>query len=326
MPIVWFVSQISPPMRILLVGAVVFLAAWFTLLRPKAEEVPPVTPTTTAPSTQTSPSTKPESATTTAPDPKPAEPAAIPAEELAKLPKDVARALEQRKVLVLGVIADGEKPWRPLADDDRYVRNTLRDVNRYDGGVFVKDVQLSRLATYGPLVNELGVNQTPSVVIIDRNLQGRVLTGYVDRIAINQAIADARADSIDPLISDDYLRWANGFCGRYELRTARWSLPTIPGKKAEVASMKRAVKIVRDYRRGLARKPVPAKWRGLKAHWLRVLDMREDTLRGLTRAWDAKDTAGLYAALHGFDAADVRKLDRRFDRAGLRDCAINRRS
>ena len=40
MPIDWLVSQISQPVRILLIGAVVFLAAWFTLLRPKAETVP----------------------------------------------------------------------------------------------------------------------------------------------------------------------------------------------------------------------------------------------------------------------------------------------
>ena len=33
-----------------------------------------------------------------------------------------------------------------------------------------------------------------------------MLTGYVDRIAINQVIADARADSISPKISDSYLR------------------------------------------------------------------------------------------------------------------------
>ena len=36
MPIDWLVSQISLPVRILLIGAVVFLAAWFTVLRPKA--------------------------------------------------------------------------------------------------------------------------------------------------------------------------------------------------------------------------------------------------------------------------------------------------
>ena len=41
---------------------------------------------------------------------------------------------------MLGVLADGATDCRPLADDDRYVRNALRDVNRYDGDVFVKTV------------------------------------------------------------------------------------------------------------------------------------------------------------------------------------------
>ena len=164
-------------------------------------------------------------------------------------------------MLVLGVIADGAKPWRPLADDDRYVRNALRKVNRYDGSVFVKTVPLAKLSGYGSLVNDLNVKQTPSVVVIDRNLKGHVLTGFVDRVAINQVIADARADSISPNISDDYLRWANELCGNYESRVNRWSAPTIPGTKAEVASMKRLSKIVRDYRHGIARKAAPAEWR-----------------------------------------------------------------
>ena len=155
-------------MRILLVGAVVFLAAWFTLLRPKAAEVPPAT--TTTPTTTTDGTghdarrdeAEDRAATTTAPDPKPADAPAIPAEALAKLPKDVARALTAKKTLVLGVIADGATDYRPLADDDRYVRNALRDVNRYDGDVFVKTVPLAKLSGYGAMVNDLDVNQTPS--------------------------------------------------------------------------------------------------------------------------------------------------------------------
>ena len=89
-------------------------------------------------------------------------PIAIPAEELAKLPKDVAAALKERKILVLGVFADGATEWRPMADDDRYVRNALRKTNRYDGDVVVKQVAVSKLSTYGSLVNDLDVNQSPS--------------------------------------------------------------------------------------------------------------------------------------------------------------------
>ena len=70
---------------------------------------------------------------------------------------------------MLGVIADGATDYRPLADDDRYVRNALRDVNRYDGDVFVKTVPLAKLSDYGAMVNDLGVNQTP----IDRRHRPR---------------------------------------------------------------------------------------------------------------------------------------------------------
>ena len=140
---------------------------------------------------------------------------AVPADVLAKLPKGVAGALKERKTIVLGVFADDASNWRPMADDDRYVRNALKKTNRYDGEVFAKNISLSQLSAYGPLVNDLGVNQSPAVVVIDRNLKGTVLTGYVDRIAINQAIADARRDSIDPAITDAYLQKANEICARF---------------------------------------------------------------------------------------------------------------
>src|SRR3954468_24315936 len=43
-------SQISPPIRILLVGCVVFLAAWMTVLKPK-DKAPAATPVAAAPAT-----------------------------------------------------------------------------------------------------------------------------------------------------------------------------------------------------------------------------------------------------------------------------------
>ena len=129
---------------------------------------------------------------------------------------------------MLGVFADGATKWRPMADDDRYVRNALRKTNRYDGDVVVQHVDISKLSTYGPLVNDLDVHQSPAVVVIDRELKGRVLTGYVDRISINQTIADARDATTTPRITDPYLRELNAYCGDYNLRFARWSLPDGP--------------------------------------------------------------------------------------------------
>jgi hypothetical protein len=337
------VSQISPPVRILLIGAVVFLAAWFTLLRPKTAEVPPLTSsTTTTPVTTSTPQTglgkavdaakaaagkavatstpaAAAPATTTKPDPKAQTPvaAAIPAAALAKLPKDVAGALETRQVLVLAVLADDAKPWRPLADDERYVRNALRKVNRYDGKVLVKQVPAGKLSSYGSLVNDLDVNQTPSVVVIDRDLKGRVLTGYVDRVAINQAIADARRSSTEPDITNDYLRQSNALCGHLESRLRRWSHPTVSGKKPLKAAYARRVAIIRQYRREIARTPAPAKFRSLKKQWLKVMTATEHRAASFV-------TAGKPAA--GASKRDRASLDLLFNKAGLTDCASNRRS
>jgi hypothetical protein len=179
---------------------------------------------------------------------------------------------------VLAVFGDEATRWRPLADDDRFVRNQLRKTNRYDGGVFVKRIPAGKLSGYGSLVNALDVNQTPSVVIIDRDLKGTVLTGYVDRVAINQAIADARRVSITPNLTDTYLRKANSLCGRLETRLTRWSLPTVRGRKAFVASQKRELAIVAAYRHAVQRLAAPAKWRGLKAAWVAGLKRDEGVL------------------------------------------------
>lgn len=343
-------SQISLPVRIILIGAVVFLAAWFTVLRPKPAEVEPLptpTMTTTTPATgpgkavdaaktaaaeastaakksagETESTADPATgaATTTTP-PAPAEAPvalAIPAEALAKLPKDVAGALEARKVLVLAVFGDQATPWSPLADDDRFVRNALRKVNRYDGQVFIKQVPAGELSGYGSLVNALDVNQTPSVVVIDRDLKGEVLTGYIDRIAVNQAIADARRDSINPDISDPYLRQANQICGHFDTRMNRWSHPTVSGKKALTAAYARRLAIIRKYRRQIARTSAPAEYRSMKTLWLKVMTVSEDNAAALVKTGKA--------GTGKISKRDAASLDRMFNEAGVTDCASDRRS
>jgi hypothetical protein len=332
-------------MRILLVGAVVFLAAWFTILKPKPVTAETDTP---APSTAqtaygkavekaksvankavaTATPTGESAAAAPAATPEPAaEPAiAIPAEELAKLPKTVAAALKERKILVLGVFADGETNWRPMSDDDRYVRSALRKSNRYDGDVVVKHVDISELSTYGSLVNDLNVVQSPAVVVIDRELKGRVLTGYVDRIAINQTIADARDATTTPKIADPYLRELNDYCGDYKLRVGRESLPTRRGKKPMLAYFNRVAELDRSYRRKLAATDAPAKWRTLKAQFVTVMAAYAKTNGKRVQLVKKNDIAGALALEVGLTSADLGKLDDRFNDVGLTNCAINRQA
>jgi hypothetical protein len=344
------VSQISPPVRILLIGAVVFLAAWFTILRPKAEEVPPLTTAAATPipattpqtglgkavdaakkaagqtATENAPATAP--ATTTTPAPKAEAPAAIaiPADALAKLPKDVASALQARKVLVLAVVGDDATPWSPMADDDRYVRNALRKVNRYKGQVLIKQVPAGKLSTYGSLVNDLDVKQTPSVVVIDRDLKGRVLTGYVDRVSINQVIADARRDSINPNIKGEFERNANAVCAQFDTRAQRWSLPTVRGKRPLTASYKRSLAIARSYRAKIVRLDTPAKYRSLQKQWLKVMGVWERRNVALVKASKTSTKADDHKADLIYPASELAALDRMFEKAGITDCASNRRS
>jgi thioredoxin-related protein len=45
---------------------------------------------------------------------------------------------------------------------------------------------------YGKLVQDLGVSETPSIVIIDSSGKARLIEGYVDSDTLTQAVADAR--------------------------------------------------------------------------------------------------------------------------------------
>jgi hypothetical protein len=310
------------PMRILLIGAVVFLAAWFTILKPGGGEEavpPPVQPANVAPAATATP----EAATDTT-----VAATAIPADVLRKLPKDVAKAVTAGKTLVLGVFADDAENWRPMADDDRYVRNALKKTNRYKGEVFAKNVSIADLSTYGPLVNELDVSQSPSVVVIDRNLKGTVLTGYVDRVAINQAIADARRDSIVPAITDEFLRDANQICSRFKLLYSRFSGPTIHGKKARNAALDRYVAIGRKYARAVDSTPAPAQWKGLKAQWEKTIVTDLGLAKIMVESVKTENLFGVLFASMGFDLTENAKdkLDRRFDAAGVTSCVSHRRS
>ena len=349
-------SQISQPVRIILIGAAVFLAAWFTVLRPKGETaVPPLTTTTappaatpqtglgravdaarkvagTAAGTTAQPAataaagTTATKATTSTPDAKtqPTAISAVPAEALAKLPTDVADALKTRKVLILAVLSTDAKPWRPVADDDRYVNNALKKTNRYKGDVVVKRVAFDNLSTYGSLVNDLDVSQSPSVVVIDRDLKGTVLTGYVDTVTINQAIADARQSSIHPNVSNDYLRDINSLCTNYNTQETRWSHPTVRGRPAQTAAYKRALAIIQDYRHGIARRDAPAKYKRFKAAFLKVVTRDEKFLSAMVKGSKTRTVSDDLP----IDGLTDLKLDRKFDKqanaVGATSCAINR--
>ena len=121
MPIREVVSQISPPIRILLVLSIAVLGVYMLFLKPKPEEAAPVEPattTTTEPVEVTPGETAAATATTQEQATEPAAAAGAP-KDLKGLPKPVRRAIREDKLLVLLF-------WNVMAADDRSVRDSLR--------------------------------------------------------------------------------------------------------------------------------------------------------------------------------------------------------
>jgi hypothetical protein len=99
-------------------------------------------------------------------------------------PQKLQRALrEHRKVVLLFTNARGL--------DDRIVERSLRAVRRDTKALTLTDA-VSSVDRYGSLVENLGVSQTPSIVLIDRNGKARLVEGYVDGESLVQVVADAR--------------------------------------------------------------------------------------------------------------------------------------
>jgi hypothetical protein len=343
-------SQISMPIRILLVCAVAFLVAWMLFLRPGPVEKAPAAPASTPVPAAKDPGADTKSAAgaavqkataaagtggekdTTAPSgtataAKGAGASAAPAldpKAIAELPRDVRRALEQRKVLVVGVLDLAATSWRPMADDDRFVRNALRRANRYDGNVVVKTVSTGAVARYDAVLKGLDVRQTPSVVVVDRDRKAAVLSGYVDRITINQAIADARRESISPRIRDARMRRVNTLCGRYDLRISRFSLPTV--RQRSGAWFRRFERLVARYRRQFAAVPARGAWKPLRDPVLTALRNDQRLVADVGATVRAGNLAAAAKAFQAVDLDALRSLDRRLDAAGLTSCVGNRRT
>src|SRR5215211_156213 len=225
-------SQISPPIRILLLCAVAFMAAWMLFLRPKDDAGTPAAATPTAPSSRpveaggakadslAGKAVEKANEATAAQDARaeelaggagetaasaPSTTAAAAADEptataddhgkLTKkaaaaggLPLRVLRALGERKVVVLLF-------WTPRAAEDKAVRKALGGIDRHKGKVVAHATHVKRIAAYGQITRGADVEQSPTIVVVDRNRKVEALVGYVDRVTIDQAVTDALRNS-----------------------------------------------------------------------------------------------------------------------------------
>jgi hypothetical protein len=105
------------------------------------------------------------------------------------LPRDVAAALNDRKVVVLFF-------YEPAASDDQATRAAVRAArsaaNPAAGRVVAlfQDV-VARISDYRRVTGSMGISQSPAMVVIDRNRKGTLLQGYLDSGTIRQTVRDA---------------------------------------------------------------------------------------------------------------------------------------
>jgi hypothetical protein len=99
-------------------------------------------------------------------------------------PQRAARAVQAGKRVVVLF-------RNPAGLDDQAMTKVMRALDRRTEAVVLTD-HVDAVDRYGKLVEDLGVSQTPSVVLIDRTGKARLIEGYVDTDTLAQAVADAR--------------------------------------------------------------------------------------------------------------------------------------
>jgi hypothetical protein len=348
------VSQISPPIRILAVVAVAFLAIYMAVLRPKSSTPAPApTPSpagnvhtgkpavtqygkavqaaqgaakatedqmkaegrsagvapadsTTAKSGSASSSSRSSSPSTAG--------AAVSATDLAGLPKPVARAIRRHQVLALLF-------WNGRSADDLAVRAALRHVEHFDGTVYTQAAPLKSIASYGRITRGVDVQQSPTVVVVDRKLKATTLVGYVDVDTIDQAVVDALR-ATGGIFNDAYLRQVNNACSSVSrdmfalprpenLKQAHHDIGAINSRWGRFVSKFKAL-------------PAPAKWRAFKRATMSDLRVVTASNRRLVHSLGGHPT--LVSVLHVLAAEDhvaspaSRRFGHRMNHAGLIFC------
>ena len=342
-------SQISPPIRILLVLTVALLGVYMLFLRPKPVEAPPPTPAapnleTDAPAVsepgklaekaQEAVKASEENDTRVqksldevdggetaagAAKVKPGAPAAagVVAAELKGLPKPVATALRKRQVLVLLF-------WNGRSADDKAVHAALKRVDRWNGHVSVQSAPISRISRYGRIARGVDVQQSPTVVVADRNLQAETLVGYVDAATINQAVVDALRNS-GGMFTSSYLRAVDKVCWQHA--NAMHGIPDYYGGGSVRRADRRMSRYVARYQAFVAdfrAVKAPKKYAAFKAASLDDLAAGGAVMASFNRTvTPSTSVPAVLAAETRYKSAGrpiEKRVDRRFDAQGLYRC------
>jgi hypothetical protein len=102
----------------------------------------------------------------------------------ANTPQGIAHALQKRKVVALLF-------YNPAATDDKAVKQELASVSTHSGKVVKLAVPIGQLARYSLVTNQVPIQVSPTLVLIDRSRDATTIVGFSDRFEIAQRVDDA---------------------------------------------------------------------------------------------------------------------------------------
>jgi hypothetical protein len=80
----------------------------------------------------------------------------------------------------------------PNGIDDRAVARSVQSLDRRTKSVVVLTDDVQNADRYGSMIEDLGVNQAPAIVVIGRSGKASLIEGYIDAESLVQVVADAR--------------------------------------------------------------------------------------------------------------------------------------
>jgi hypothetical protein len=177
------VSSLPRPLLLAIVGVAAVFALMFATRR--GGESSPTTPAPSQTQSASSAGTHAKSATASRKGSGTASPAEHPASVSKQtLPGPVKRALDAHKVVVLLF-------WNPSGSDDRSVKQSFDEVSSRGGAVAKFADTLGNLSRYTRVTGTNAVTQTPTLVVVDRQGNGRSATGFQDSATVDQLVVDS---------------------------------------------------------------------------------------------------------------------------------------
>ena len=176
------------PVYLVLLGIAVVVLVYMTVIKGGGDSGESSQQTTTQTETQAPTKTAPPDTPTKTkptPSPTPAPDSSPDSSTQISIPKDVATAMLDRKVVVVLL-------WSPRGATDRKVKKSIdrlkKSVPKSSVSVFTDSSK--RVSDYSFIASD--VRQSPAVLIVDRNFNVKAFQGYVDYTSILQAVREAR--------------------------------------------------------------------------------------------------------------------------------------